>query len=76
MRSITERHFLIVKHIDIGKVLEEMGNNGKDLRVLENLYWNQMAAISINGELNAWTHIKRCMRQGCIVSLDLFSLYA
>ena len=51
-----------------------MGIDGKDIRVLKNLYWEQMATISIDGELSEWTYIKRGVRQGCAISPDLFSL--
>ena len=71
-----EKAFDRVKHIEIMKDLQEVGINGKDIRVLTNLYWEQMAAISIDGEISEWTYIKRGVRQGCIISPDLFSLYA
>ena len=34
-----------------------------------------MAATSLDGELSEWTNIKRRVRQGCVISPDLFSLY-
>jgi len=71
-----EKAFGRMKHINIMKDLEEMGIDGKDIRILKNLYWDQMAAISIDGELSEWTQIKRGVRQGCVISPDLFSLYA
>ena len=70
-----EKAFDRVKHIEIMKDLQEMGIDGKDIRVLKNLYWEQMAAISIDGEISEWTYIKRGVRQGCVISPDLFSLY-
>ena len=48
-----------MKHIEIMKDLQEMGIDGKDIRVLKNLYWEQMAAISIDGEISEWTCIKK-----------------
>ena len=47
----------------------------QDRRLIENLYWEQMAAISIDRDLSEWTNIKRGVRQGCVISPDLFSLY-
>ena len=47
----------------------------QDRRLIENLYWEQMAAISIDRDLSEWTNIKRGVRQGCVISPDLLSLY-
>ena len=63
-----------VKNIEIMKDLEEIGIDRKYIRVIKNLYWEQMVAIPIDGELSEWTHIKRGVRQGCVISPDLFSL--
>ena len=41
-----------VKHIEIMKDLQEIGIDGKYIRVLKNLYWEQMAAIPIDSELS------------------------
>ena len=49
--------------------------DGKDIRVLTNLCWSQLATISIDGEPSDWTKIKRGVRQDCVLSPDLFSLY-
>ena len=57
-----EKAFDRVKHIEIIKDLQEMGINGKDIRVLKNLYWEQMAAILIDSEPSKWTCIKRGVR--------------
>ena len=70
-----EKAFDRVKHHEIMKDLEQIGIDQKDRRVIENLYWEQMAAISIDGDLNEWTNIKRGVRQGCVILPDLFSLY-
>ena len=71
-----EKAFDRLKHIEIMKDVQEMGIDGKDIRVLKNLYWEQMAAISIDGEISEWTYIKRGVRHRCFISPDLFSLYA
>jgi len=70
-----EKAFDRVKHHEIMKDLEQIGIDQKDRRLIENLYWEQMAAISIDGDLSEWTNIKRGVRQGCVISPDLFSLY-
>ena len=50
--------------------------DGKDTRLIGNLYWNQKAAVRIENEVTDWTEIKRGVRQGCVLSPDLFSLYS
>ena len=59
--------FIILEHLDI---------DGKDLRVIRNLYWDQSAAVRIGGELSEYTLIKRGVRQGCVMSPDLFNIYS
>ncbi|GFR70383.1 NAD-dependent protein deacetylase sirtuin-2 [Elysia marginata] len=39
-----------------------------------NLYWEQVAAICIDREYTNFTEIKRGVRQGCVLSPDLFNL--
>ena len=70
-----EKAFDRVKHHEIMKDLEQMDIDRKGKRLLETLYWEQIAAISLNGEISKWTKIKRGVRQGCALSPDLFSLY-
>ena len=53
-----------------------MDIDGKELRLIRNLYWEQTATIRIDGELSKWTSIKRDVRQGCVLSPDLFNLYS
>ena len=50
--------------------------DGKDLKLIKNLYWNQKAAIRIEGEETEYHSIRRGVRQGCVMSPDLFSLYS
>ena len=69
-----EKAFDKVKHKEIMNDLRAINIDGEDIRILENLYWSQLASISINGQLSDWTEIKRGVRQGCVFSPDLFSL--
>lgn len=71
-----EKAFDRVKHDILMNDLKVLGIDGKDLRLLNNLYKEQVAAISINGNLSNWAPINRGVRQGCVLSPDLFSLYA
>ena len=55
-----EKAFDIVKHEEIIKDIKSLHVDDNDLRPLQNLYWEQMATISINGEVNEqWTSIKK-----------------
>ena len=65
-----------VKHKDLIDMLQQIGLDGKDLRLIRNLYWNQTAAVTINNNLTPWQEIKRGVRQGCPLSPDMFSLYS
>ena len=70
-----EKAFDRVKHGELIQMLESIGADGKDIRMIENVYWNQKAAVKIDGEQSEWVEIKRGVRQGCVMSPDLFSLY-
>ena len=40
------------------------------------MYWEQTAAMRVEGEISAFQKIKRGVRQECVLSPDLFSLYS
>ena len=40
------------------------------------MYWEQTAAMRVEGEISAFQKIKRGVGQGCVLSPDLFSLYS
>ena len=65
-----------VKHVELFKLLEELDIDGKELRIVRNLYWDQTAAVRIDGDYSAYKNIKRGVRQGCVMSPDLFNLYS
>lgn len=71
-----EKAFDNVKHNLLIKYLNDLGLDGKDVRLISNLYWHQRAEIRIS---NAGTtedfEIKKGVRQGCILSPMLFNLY-
>ena len=48
-----------VKHEKLFEMLNQLDIDGKDLRVLRNLYWDQTAAVRVGGELSEYTNIKR-----------------
>ncbi|GFO17831.1 endonuclease-reverse transcriptase [Plakobranchus ocellatus] len=65
-----------VRHVELFHMLEKLETNGKDLRVIRNLYSDQTASVRIEGEHSDFTCIKRNVRQGCVMSPDLFNLYS
>ena len=65
-----------VKHEDLFEFLQNLDIDGKDLRLIRNLYWEQSAAIRIDGNIGKYTQIRRGVRQGCVFSPDLFNLYS
>ena len=48
----------------------------KDLRLVQNMYFNQSASIKHNGKVSGQVPIKRGVRQGDSPSPDYFSLYS
>ena len=56
-------------------ILQDINVDGKDLRIIRNMYWEQTATIKINNVLGEYHPIKRGVRQGCVMSPELFSLY-
>eukprot|EP00795_Rhopilema_esculentum_P010718 gene10718-biopygen13199 len=64
-----------VRHDDMFGELRKLDMHGKDLQLLQNLYWNQSACIRVDGECSNYTDIARGARQGCVMSPDLFNYY-
>ncbi|RUS68901.1 hypothetical protein EGW08_023338 [Elysia chlorotica] len=54
---------------------EGIGIDGKDIRIIRNLYWEQTSCIRIGEEVTDQTSIQRGVRQGCVMSPSLFNLY-
>ena len=65
-----------VKHVQLLDMLQDLDIDGKDIRLLRNLYWEQTAGIRIEDKISTYTQIKRGVRQGCVLSPDLFNLYS
>ena len=70
-----EKAFDKVRHSQLIEILQSINVDGKDIRLITNLYWNQQAAVNIDNNLTPWIEIKRGVRQGCVMSPDLFSVY-
>ena len=71
-----EKAFDTVKHEEMAQMLTQIGVDSKDVRMIVNLYWEQRAAVRINSEKTDWVRIERGVRQGCVLSPDIFSLYS
>ena len=71
-----EKAFDKVRHVDLMEILKNLMLDGKDLRVIQNLYWNQRAAVRIANDKSSWQDIRRGVRQGCVLSPDLFNIYS
>ena len=65
-----------VRHSDLFDILNGLDVDGKDLRILRNLYWEQEAAIRIDNDCSVYRPIRRGVRQGCVFSPDLFNIYS
>ena len=64
-----------VQHVTLFDIPQELDFNGKDAELIKNLYWQQQAAVRIRQDMSGWVKIARGVRQGCVLSLELFSLY-
>ena len=70
-----ERAIDQVKHTHLMHMLENIGIYQNDLNIIRKLYWSQKACVKVNGEMTEFQEIKRGVRQGCVLSPDLFCLY-
>ena len=64
-----------VIHKHLFKVLTEMGFPAHLISLIANLYTNQKATIRWNGDHCEYFNIEKGVRQGCILSPHLFSIY-
>ena len=65
-----------VKHKQLKGMLEDIKTDGKDLRIIKNLHWKQTAVIRIGSQMDEYVEIMKGVRQGCVLSPDLFNLYS
>lgn len=59
----------------LGRVLERIGLSDKYVRIIRSMYVNTSAKYSIGEIETGWVRSRRGVRQGCILSPLLFSLY-
>ncbi|GFO12960.1 endonuclease-reverse transcriptase [Plakobranchus ocellatus] len=65
-----------VRHDEIITELQQLNIDGKDLRIIKTMYWEQTAAMRIENKTSTFQDIKRGVKQGCVLFPDLFSLYS
>ena len=70
-----EKAFDRVKHVKIIECMENLDMDGKDISLIRNRYWNQKAYMRTEDGLSPEFHIKRGVRQGCVLAPCLFNLY-
>ena len=73
---LQKKAFDKVKHDNLFQILEKLDIDGKDLRLVRNLYWEQKGAMKVNNGISEHINIKRGVRQGCVLSPDLFNIYS
>jgi len=65
-----QKAFDNVKHYILLNRLLDVGIDAKDIRIIQELYWNQIAEIRVNNK-NLTTdtfNVRKGVRQGCILS--------
>ena len=68
--------FDCVDHNKLWKILKEVGIPDHLTYFLRNLYSGQEATVRTGHGTTDWFQIRKGVRQGCILSLCLFNLYA
>ena len=68
--------FDCVDHNELWKILQEMGIPDHLTCLLRNLYAGHEATVRTGHGTTDWFQIVKGVRQGCILSLCLFNLYA
>ena len=64
-----------MKHDSLVELLQSLDVDKSETRLLTNLYWKQTAAVRCGDDISEWLDIKQGVRQGCVASPQLFSLY-
>ena len=65
-----------VKHGLLVETLKRYRVNRSDIRIIAKLCWQQKAVVTVKDEKSGWVNIEKGVRQGCVLSPDLFSLYS
>ena len=65
-----------VTHETLFDLLCKIDIDRRDFNIIHDLYYNQKAGVRINGETSDLFKIQKGVRQGCVLSPDLFNLYS
>ena len=65
-----------IVHNELIHLLDDLNLDDKDLRLIQSLYYDQAAVIRVRNETSHSVEIERGVRQGCVLSPDLFSVYS
>ena len=67
--------FDCVKHEKLWQTLQEMNFDNKIISLIKSLYEDQQLAVQLENGTTEWFPVTKGVRQGCILSPHLFSLY-
>ena len=70
-----EKAFDRVRHEPLMRCLSEIGVDGKDIKIIRNLYWDQTASVRIMNELSEEILYNGELDKD-MLRLPLFSIYA
>ncbi|KAL1446569.1 hypothetical protein WDU94_003622 [Cyamophila willieti] len=70
-----EKAFDNLKHESLKDILEEIDIPKAELRLIENLYWNQKGKVRTKFGDSETFNIEKGVRQGCLISPILFNIY-
>ena len=71
-----KKTFDSVNHEKNLQLLNKIGIDSKDLRLIQALYYEQTANVKIGNDVTGDTQIKKRGQQGYVLSPDLFNLYS
>ena len=87
-RCLNVQKFILICFVDCQKAFDKVGQenlikilkklivDGKDVRIIRSLYWNQQAAVSVAGDRSDWQDVRRGVGQDYILSSELFNIYS
>ena len=64
-----------VEHQQLWTVMREMGFPKRIVSLIEALYSEQQSAVRTDSGISNWFSVSKSVRQGCIMSPQLFSVY-